>query len=210
MSNIPYLSQLDENSSVTARDLAAMASAIANTPIYTPAYKVYTALLTQTGGDDPLFLLSQDAPSLTIGVTYEIYDDGGSGWDFTNVGAPNNDLGTYFIATGITPSNWGTNGMLKYNTGAPVVTVLENTIGNIWFTYTDVGVYYLNSSNLFTIDKTYSINSQTKCFNTSAINYNLYLTSYETGYVEINTSNNTFINANGGLLNKMIEVRVYN
>jgi len=32
MSNIPYLSQLDENSSVTARDLAAMAAAIVNTP----------------------------------------------------------------------------------------------------------------------------------------------------------------------------------
>lgn len=32
MSNIPYLTQLDENSSVTAKDLASMAAAVANTP----------------------------------------------------------------------------------------------------------------------------------------------------------------------------------
>jgi hypothetical protein len=116
-------------------------------------YKVYTALLTQSGGDDPLNLLSQDSPSLTIGVTYEITDDGGSGWDFTNVGAPNNDLGTYFVATGTTPADWGTNGMLQYNTGAPVVTVLENTLGNVWFTYDDVGQYRVNSNGLFIENK---------------------------------------------------------
>ena len=117
-------------------------------------YKVYTALLTQSGGNDPLNLLSQDSPSLTIGVTYEITDDGGSGWDFTNVGAPNNDLGTYFVATGTTPADWGTNGMLQYNTGAPVVTVLENTIGNVWFTYMGTGECSINSDGLFTSNKT--------------------------------------------------------
>lgn len=110
-------------------------------------YKVYTALLTQSGGDVPLQLLSQDSPSLTVGVTYQIDDDGGSGWDFTNVGAPNNDLFTYFIATGTTPANWGTNGMLSYNTGAPVVNVLEDTTGlNLYWTYLNSGVYLIQSS----------------------------------------------------------------
>lgn len=119
-------------------------------------YKVYTALLTQSGGDDPLSLLSQDDPSLTIGVTYQIGDDGGSGWDFTNVGAPNNDLFTYFVATGTTPASWGNNGYLIYNTGAPVATILENTIGNVWFTYNFAGDYLVNSSDLFTNGKTFT------------------------------------------------------
>jgi hypothetical protein len=114
-------------------------------------YKVYTALLTQSGGGDSQSI-SNDP--LTIGATYEItqIDDG----DFTNVGAPNNNLGTYFVATGTTP-NWGTFGenVLEYNTGAPVVTVLENTIGNIWFTYSGPGAYEIILSNSIDIDKTF-------------------------------------------------------
>jgi len=114
-------------------------------------YKVYTALLTQSGGDDPL---SIDSGLLTIGVTYMINNPSINS-DFTNVGAPNNLSGTYFIATGTTPNNWGTDtNILTFNTGAPVVTVLENTIGNIWFTYSSTGVYNINSNSLFTIDKT--------------------------------------------------------
>ena len=54
-------------------------------PVQRP-YKVYTALLTQSGGSGTSSL--NDEP-LTIGVTYLITDLGGSGWDFTNVGAPN-------------------------------------------------------------------------------------------------------------------------
>jgi hypothetical protein len=119
-------------------------------------YKVYTALLTQSGGDD---LQSQDSGSLTIGRTYFINSTPSLyGSDFTNVGAPNNNLGTYFVATGTTP-NWGINpdpDMLLYNIGAPVVTVLENTIGNIWFTYNDIGQYGIFSDGLFTQNKTYT------------------------------------------------------
>ena len=122
-----------------------------------PNYKVYTALLTQSGGDDPQ---SIDTGALTIGVTYYINNDS-PGMDFTNVGAPNNIAGvsTYFVATGTTPNSWGAgegtmNGTLTFNTGAPVVTVLENTIGNIWFTYNDVGNYRIFSDGLFTENKT--------------------------------------------------------
>jgi hypothetical protein len=114
-------------------------------------YKVYTALLTQSGEDNQETLI--DDP-LIIGVTYKIGDQAGGTWDFTNVGAPNNDIDTYFVATGTTPNSWG-NGTLIYNTGAPVVTVLENTIGNVWFIYQDVGIYSLDSIELFTSDKTY-------------------------------------------------------
>ena len=117
-------------------------------------YKVYTALLTQSGTSTVNSITTGD---LTIGVTYQIVlDKGGSGWDFTNVGAPNNDVDTYFVATGTTPSSWGTGGTLNYDTGAPVVTVLENTIGNVWFTNSEVGYYLINSSDLFTNGKTFT------------------------------------------------------
>jgi hypothetical protein len=118
------------------------------------AYKVYTALLTQSGGDDPQ---SIDSGLLTIGVTYMINNPSVES-DFTNVGAPNNLSGTYFVATGTTPNNWGTDtNILTYNTGAPVVTVLENTIGNIWWTYDSVGKYIANSTNAFTNGGTWQL-----------------------------------------------------
>jgi len=113
-------------------------------------YKSFTALLTQSGEDSPL---SISEGTLTIGVTYYI-NDTVIDMDFTNVGAPNNDVGTYFVATGTTPI-WGTNplgfAILFYNEGAPVATVLENTIGNVWFTFG----FAIQSDNLFNTAKTF-------------------------------------------------------
>lgn len=119
-------------------------------------YKVYTALLTQSGGDDPQNWSSGSGP-LILGVTYQIEVNDGGTADFTNVGAPNNNVGTYFVATGTTPNSWGIgdNGELSANGGAPVVTVLENTIGNVWFTYSSVGEYTVESKSLFTDKKTF-------------------------------------------------------
>ncbi len=117
-------------------------------------YKVYTALLTQSGGDNAVGL---NSGSLIIGVTYFI-NDTQVGMDFTNVGAPNNNVGTYFVATGTTPNSWGIDigaGVLIYNTGAPVVTVLENTIGNIYWIYDSAGEYSGILDGAFTSDKTY-------------------------------------------------------
>jgi hypothetical protein len=115
-----------------------------------PKYKVFTALVTQTG-DSNLDGLSSGP--VTKGVTYNI---AGSDGDFSNVGAPNNNDGTFFIATNNeTPNSYGS-GSLKFNTGAPVVTVLENTIGNIWFVYAGTGSYEIFSNGLFTYYKTAS------------------------------------------------------
>jgi hypothetical protein len=106
-------------------------------------YKVYTVLLTQSGGDDPL----QHGPgdgSLTIGITYEI---GGASvigsWDFSNVGGPIYPETYPFVATASEePNSWVGISELNYNTGAPVVTVLENTLGyNITWEYANIGVY---------------------------------------------------------------------
>jgi hypothetical protein len=163
-------------------------------------YKVYTALLTQSGEDNQETLI--DAP-LTIGVTYKIGDQAGGTWDFTNVGAPNNDINTYFVATGTTPNSWG-NGTLIYNSGAPVVTVLENTIGNVWFTYSNIGEYNILSDNLFTdyltyvtIGNTYS--SQATLAVYQDVPFQMHI---ETAII--------FDKSNGVLGITPIEIRVYN
>jgi hypothetical protein len=170
-------------------------------------YKVYTALLTQIGGDDPQTWSSGSGP-LILGVTYQIeVNDGGSGWDFTNVGAPNNNVGTYFVATGTTPNSWGTNGMLSYNTGAPVVTVLENTIGDIRFEYGNTGSYAVWSNSLFTIDKsTMVVGGPTWDGGTGYFSYGFDGDSL--GFIISRDFSNSYLNDN--LKNTFLEIRVYN
>jgi hypothetical protein len=179
-------------------------------------YKVYTALLTQSGEDNQETLI--DDP-LIIGVTYKIGDQAGGTWDFTNVGAPNNDIDTYFVATGTTPNSWG-NGTLIYNTGAPVVTVLENTIGNIWWTYDSAGVYYGVLVGAFTDNKTWlsgPFGSGKGIYGVPALNDDLtnnsrfvIVTREDSDKVRITTlSQPEYIN-NDVLDNFPIEIRVYN
>lgn len=171
----------------------------------TPKYKVFTALLSQEGGSQFQTLLSQDEPTLEIGVTYEIIDDGGYDYDFTNVGAPDNRIGTKFMATGSIPNSWGQNAMLEYNEGAPIAEVLENTIGNVFITYSNQGFYIIGKEDRFDSRKTwYSINSLdlagTKySASISMSNDNINVITYH-GEDEINT-----------VLNKTpIEIRIYN
>lgn len=168
-------------------------------------YKVFTALLTQSGGNTPLSISGGTA---TIGVTYEIQDNSGGGYDFTNIGAPNNISGTSFIATGTTPNSWG-DGQLNYNTGTPVATVLENTIGNVWFTYDDVGSYL--ASGDFPINKTYAVISNMGQIPAD----NILITSYILqDALYLTTSSSSFsgasVYANDILLTTPIEIRVYN
>jgi hypothetical protein len=168
-------------------------------------YKVFTALLTQSGSDGTTQGIG--ASPLTVGATYYIEDNGGSGWDFTNVGAPDNNLFTYFVATGTTPNSWGIDGQLSYTPGAPVATVLENTIGNIWFTYSGVGAYTVNSNGLFISNKTYQ----------NPVNYNLPNDITE-GYNFVVQDENVCsfmvfqdsILQDNSLVNAPIEIRVYN
>ena len=180
----------------------------------TRPYEVYTALLTQSGGDD---IQSIDTGTITIGVTYRIANLS-PGMDFTNVGAPNNEIDTYFVATGTTPASWGSaentgNSTLEWNTGAPVVTVLENTIGNVWFTYDNVGFYKVNSNGLFTIGKTFS-NIEPSAVDIE--NYrNAVIDHYGTNFSssDINIFTGDFvsvISSNNYLNNTPIEIRVYN
>jgi len=156
MSNIEYNPSLNDKVNGQLGDL--------NVPIQIPlssiktlfdetppaSYKVYTALLTQNGGSDTLSIGDGE---LTIGVTYYIEDNVGSGWDFTNVGAPNNEIGTYFVATGTTPNSWGIDGLLNYNTGAPVANVAEDTTGlNLYYNYQTFGNYQIGIGQGVSLD----------------------------------------------------------
>lgn len=181
-----------------------------NNLVPTSSYKVYTALLTQNGGDD---IQSTDMGLITVGVTYRIANLSPN-MDFTNVGAPNNNVGTYFVATGTTPNSWGSNedtgnSTLEWNNGAPVVTVLENTIGNIWFSYDDIGSYIIQGD--FPSNKTTCIISNIGQVPSDYISIganiqlnNIYIPTISLNFVGGgNYSDNI-------LLNTPIEIRVYN
>ena len=167
-------------------------------------YQVFTALLTQSGGDN---ILLGSAFPLTIGVTYFI-DDNVGGADFTNVGAPNNNIGTYFIATGTTPTSWG-DGTLEYNTGAPIATVLENTIGNVWLTYVEVGSYRIDLDIIRGLNTTFFISNNTDSAAldpTPIINAK---TVSPTAYLVCSYTAEAFP-SDDILYNTPIEIRVYN
>ena len=177
-------------------------------------YKVFTALLTQSGGDSPISNTYENLEPLIIGRSYLIDSNNKlnvGGTDFTNVGAPNNDGGTWFIATGTTPI-WGTsNGVLTSNEGTPVATVLENTIGNIWFTYDSSGVYYLNSDNdVLTDSKTFIMWPGWSSDDSGATVYDIYMR-------KVIATNTIFIGSydeglpkDNKISSMSIEIRVYN
>jgi hypothetical protein len=171
-------------------------------------YKVYTALLTQSGGDNVTYIGSVSPQPLVIGVTYTITVNNGTG-DFTNIGAPNNNVGTSFVATGTTPANWGTPGEVEvtYNTGAPVVTVLENTIGNIWFAYVEVGGYSVVSDDLFVDNKTFINVTHLPIIDNGA---RFTFIKNDTSLIALVTVNDVNSRKNDFLLNTPIEIRVYN
>lgn len=165
-------------------------------------YKVYTALVTQDGTNT---VVNLSAGTLTIGVTYSINNNGG---DFTNVGAPNNNQGTYFVATGTTPNNWG-GVSLDYNTGAPVVTVLENSIGNIWWELQSTGSFLAKSDDLFTENKTLAFISQS-IHSEMTVPVIAYTYNFALNQIVIETYDSTFSPSAGVLSQTPIEIRVYN
>jgi hypothetical protein len=167
----------------------------------TRPYKVYTALLTQSGGDDPLTLYSG---AVTKGVTYKIKET--TTGDFSNVGAPNNNVNTIFVAINDEVPNNYSGGGLSYNNGAPVVTVLENTIGNIWFTYSVGGEYLVNSDNLFTENKT------AQFLNTDYTNDGyLIISNFNTNSaINLASLDSDGISTDGLFSSTPIEIRVYN
>ena len=173
------------------------------------AYKVYTALLTQSGGDGISYIenfSTSGVQNIIKGVTYRI-DVNSDNVDFSSIGAPSNAAGTYFVATANAVNTdfldftWA----LEYNTGAPVATVLENTIGNIWFTYYGLGDYFINSNGLFINEKTFALIGTTG-FSTGGgdTGASIMLTNPPNN-VEV-----TALNGDDALASTPIEIRVYN
>ena len=194
------------------------ASVNAETAPYTvediKGYQVYTALLTQ-GGTPTSSVVSYDE-ALSVGVTYTIADNDGGTADFTNVGAPNNNEETYFVATGEVPNSWGANNLasLTYNKANIIVTVLENTIGNIWCKYNGVGQYAIISNDLFTENKTTVITSPAGYIESPTDIYNLNA-SWAMDSVDLISISSYYNNESAdGAINysgaAMIEIRVYN
>jgi hypothetical protein len=170
-------------------------------------YKVFTALLTQSGGDN---YINQTSGTFDIGVTYSI-DTYKTGDDFSNVGGPASGPngawdGYSFIATGTTPLIYTNGSGIDHNTGAPVATVLDNTIGNVWFTYNGVGSYLCYSSNEVNYLKTLVSISQTNTIT------NLTATNVDdnTSLAVINSTDFTENAVNSRIYNTPIEIRVYN
>ena len=187
-----------------------------------PVYRVYTALLTQSGGDDPAGenggTAAGNYPELTIGRTYYIADNFQLESDFTNIGAPNNNVGTYFVATGTTPASWGTYALLQYNTGAPVATVLQNTLeGTISFHYSTEGNYVVVNSipwdqakTTFQLEQGFSdFGSFVPSFVPITGGGKTFLTFSNTGTAGSVPPN--ILPPSNGVLNKsLVEIRVYN
>jgi hypothetical protein len=169
------------------------------------SYKVFTALLTQNGASNPQDI---NSGNLTIGVTYFINNN--IMGDFTNVGAPNNDNGTYFVATGTTPTDWGINlsgDTLTFDTATPTVKILENTIGNIWFQYDGPGLYRVRSNGLFISNKTAAFITSQPAGAGFGVVSGAFISSGST----INLATQTPSGGIDGNLNSTtIEIRVYN
>lgn len=177
-----------------------------------PNYKVYTALLSQSGPPSSGWFESFDNGALPIGWTVQI-SDYQAGDDFTNIGAPSNANGVSFVINGNTATSWTGLTRLNYNTGAPTVTVLENTIGNVWFTYNDVGTYYMHSDNLFVNFKTTAIMLPEIYIEApeAITNYQCFHSGNDSMIV-INTFNNDVLQDGrfNSFAQNAIEIRVYN
>ena len=177
-------------------------------------YKVFTALVTQAGTSS---ILNQDIGGLGKGITYRISVNS-PGMDFTNIGAPNNNIGTYFISSANdSPASWGSlagtgNNTIRSDSGAPVVNnILENTIGNIWFTYNNVGIYDANSNGLFTSAKTINTLDQTVNLSTDTEGtYNVVCTNPSININRIQIRNASITSVDDQLYSKLMEIRVYN
>jgi hypothetical protein len=184
---------------------------IGPTGSFNPSYNVFTALITQSGETNELDLTfdgQAPAPITEVGVTYEIVQVGDD-IDFTLIGAPDNNVGTKFIATGTFPG-FGTSpsSILSYDTGTPVAIVLENTIGNIWFNYFATGEYNVESGGLFLTNKS-TIIVGNPYWETGNGYIRSGFDSEDYAIIRTLDFNNDLTNDNI-LIRTMIEIRVYN
>jgi hypothetical protein len=94
--------------------------------------------------------------------------------------------------------------LTQSGTDAPVATVLENTLGNITWSYEEAGKYRANLAGAFTENKTFLLDNQDNTYyilkNLASTNY----ITYSTYVVLDDTLGDEFLNETP------IEIRVYN
>ena len=130
------------------------------------------------------------------------------------IGRNESDMTVADFATATSSTNYKVYTALLNQTGgnAPVATVLQNTLGTISFTYIESGKYSVNSSGLFTLNKTMlmitsfgkfegGIINTYRFLNTISDNIDSSLVIYVAG---------TMGGVNDILVNTPIEIRVYN
>jgi hypothetical protein len=174
-----------------------------------PKYKVYTALLTQSGGDVPNVVFGDE--SLVPGVSYTITKNPDN-YDLTPYGAPNSNVGTSFVSTSdmAFPPSYTESLELSYNTGAPVATVLENTLGGdiVWSRVRE-GMYIGTLLGVFTTEKTFILGLTTSYSQTSVLRDNYSATYGDENSIYV-VSMNDNIDSDNVLISTPIEIRVYN
>lgn len=91
-------------------------------------------------------------------------------------------------------------------TAAPTAIVLENTLGEVTFSYVAGGRYELTTDSLFTLDKTFALITNSN-LGSNAI-YQSSVNTLRINCRDLTTSGNPYLN--GALNNTSIEIRVYN
>ena len=100
--------------------------------------------------------------------------------------------------------------LTQTGTDAPVATVLENTLGNVWFQYSDIGIYTILIPE-FDITKTYySCGGMGDSTQVDAASKIIMFSNSDSGSLQINTYNNSPSISNNILNKTPIEIRVYN
>ena len=130
------------------------------------------------------------------------------------IGRNESDMTVADFATATSSTNYKVYTALLNQTGgnAPVATVLQNTLGTISFTYIESGKYSVNSSGLFTLNKTMLMITSFGKFEGGIINTYRFLNT-----ISDNTDSSLVIyvagtmgGVNDILVNTPIEIRVYN
>lgn len=190
---------------------------IVNSLIHPPTYKVYTALL--TGGNSEVSITGQP---LIIGHRYQMNSEGiyqgepdndppippDDFSNFSSVPGPN----TIFVATQQPTRNFHTQ-LYDMTAGAPVINVLENTLGDVKINWIGdpsenimLGDFSILSNGLFTNGKTFITGASS---NMNELYYQLSIARNDSNRLDMVTT------VNGGNTyyipeSTPIEIRVYN
>ena len=137
---------------LTANRTYTLPNASGTLALQTPQYKF---LLSQSGGDTN----PQTATSgtLTQGVTYEIVAFE-TGDDFIPSGAPNNTIGTKWVANGVAPT-WSNGSEIGWDASNVIVSPLGNCLYDVTWQWNGGGSFLGTKIGAFPVSKTFIHNN---------------------------------------------------